>query len=127
MIDVTLANLLAGALEERFADELRKVVKNIQDPNTDAEAKRVIDIKISLQPFKGNRGICGFVVSCSSKLGKDSPLEGFITAGVDPISGRVEAQEHRPRQQQLFETKAEKKIRQQLHDAELHDAEQNGN
>jgi hypothetical protein len=114
MIDISLANLNDGGLEERFQDELRKVIKNIQDPNTDAEAKRSIDIKITLQPFKGNRDICGFVVSCSSKLGKDSPLEGFITAGVDPISGTVEAQEHRPRQQQLFESPTEKQIRQRL-------------
>lgn len=117
MIDITLANLDGGALEERFADELQKVIRNIQDPNTDPEAKRAIEIKVTLQPMKGNRDICGYTVSCSSKLGKDSPLEGFITAGVDPINGTVEAQEHRPRQQQLFETPAEKKIRKQLESA----------
>ncbi|MGV0961780.1 MAG: hypothetical protein ACOYB1_18300 [Limnohabitans sp.] len=110
MIEMSLANLDGGALEERFQYELKKVIKNIQDPNTDAEAKRTISISISLQPFKGNRDICGYMVSCSSKLGKDSPLEGFITNGMDPITGEIEVCEHRPRQANLFESPAAKKI-----------------
>lgn len=117
MIEITLANFGGGALEERFQDELKKVIKNIQDPNTDAEAKRTIDIKVTVQPMKGNRDICGYVASCSSKLGKDTALEGFITAGMDPITGLIEASEHRPRQGTLFETQVGKKLRQNLGEA----------
>lgn len=114
MIDITLATINGGGLEERFQDELRKVIKNIQDPNTDAEGKRQINIAVTIQPVKGNRDICGYVASCSSKLGKDSPLEGFITNGVDPITGEVEAQEHKPRQQTIFETPTQKALRENL-------------
>ena len=114
MIDITLATINGGALEERFHDELRKIFKNIQDPNTDADTKRTITITVAIQPVKGNRDICGYVAGISSKLGKDTPLEGFITNGVDPISGEVEAQEHRPRQQTIFETPEGKVVREKL-------------
>jgi hypothetical protein len=114
MIEITLAGFGGGALEERFQDELKKVIKNIQDPNTDAEAKRTIDIKLTIQPMKGNRDICGYVASCSSKLGKDTAMEGFITAGMDPITGQIEACEHRPRQATLFENETGKALRKNL-------------
>lgn len=48
--NLTLSNLAGGALNERFSEELAKVIHNIEDPNTDATAKRKIVITVVLAP-----------------------------------------------------------------------------
>ena len=102
MIDLTLANLREGALEEMFQGELEKIIKDIQNPNTDPMDKRSISIKVSFAPFKNNREMCGIVVSCNSKLGKAVNIEGFVSMAMDPISGEVAAGEYKPKQQDMF-------------------------
>ena len=47
---LTLSNIANGAINERFQEELARVIKNIEDPNTDATAKRKITINVVLSP-----------------------------------------------------------------------------
>ena len=102
MIELTLANLKEGALEEMFQGELERVIKDIQNPNTDPVDKRAITMKVVFAPFKGNREMCGIVVSCNSKMGRSTNIEGFVSMAMDPISGEVAAGEYRPKQQDMF-------------------------
>jgi len=47
---ITLSTLKGGALEERFQYELKKVLENIVDPNTEAKKQRKITIELILLP-----------------------------------------------------------------------------
>lgn len=49
---MTLANLGGGAAVERFQEELQKVITNILDPNTEAQAKRSVVLKVTIKPEK---------------------------------------------------------------------------
>jgi hypothetical protein len=64
---VGLANLGGGVLEELFGRELGQVLKNIEDPNTDAKAVRKISVEVSIKPNE-NRDFCAVTVSCKSSL-----------------------------------------------------------
>lgn len=63
---ITFSTIAAGALEERFQQELEKVIKNMIDPNTDFKAAREITVKIK---FRGNeqRNIAGVDYSIAAK------------------------------------------------------------
>jgi phage-related tail fiber protein len=45
-----LDQLMNGALNERFNSEIKKVWRNVLDPNTDPKAKRKLTVTISLRP-----------------------------------------------------------------------------
>lgn len=45
-----LSEIGGGALQEVFELELKKLLLNIRDPNTDAKAKRKITIDLSFKP-----------------------------------------------------------------------------
>lgn len=47
---VDLNDFANGALAARFNEELKKVLENIQDPNTKAKSARKITLTLSLQP-----------------------------------------------------------------------------
>lgn len=63
---LNLTNLGDGAAEEMFQDELKKVVGNCLDPNTVRKAKRVITIKVTLEPNQ-DRNECAVAVEVVSK------------------------------------------------------------
>ena len=44
-----ILRLANGAMRNQFDRELRRVLENIQDPNTKAEAKRSITVKIEFR------------------------------------------------------------------------------
>jgi hypothetical protein len=95
---VSLATLLGGVAVERFDDELARVLANIVDPNTPAEAKREVTLKLSLKPDKG-RDMGRVEVAVSSKL---APAEKLGTRMFISMtrSGPV-ATEHNPQQPML--------------------------
>lgn len=62
-----LTTLGGGVAVERFAEELERVIGNIMDPNTDAKAKRSIQLKVTIKPTK-DRDFGHLEVSCESKL-----------------------------------------------------------
>lgn len=66
--ELSLGKLDNGGLEERFALQLRKVIDNIDDPNTDPEAKREVNIKITFKPIDDGRRIIRVSYLCEPKL-----------------------------------------------------------
>lgn len=52
-INVQLSEIDNGGLQQRFENELARVIENIIDPNTDPDKKRKIQINIEVVP-KGN-------------------------------------------------------------------------
>lgn len=64
---VSLADLGRGAAVEKFAVELERVLENIADPNTDAEAKRKITLTVTFLPNE-DRDTVATVIDCGSKL-----------------------------------------------------------
>jgi len=54
--EVTLSNILNGALEEKFKIEVQKVMENITDPNVKKGAVRTIDIKLQIKPEYDSNG-----------------------------------------------------------------------
>lgn len=60
---LSLEELAEGAIGERWDYEFGRLIENALDPNRDAEAKRVITLKITLQPNeKRNGGRMDFTV-----------------------------------------------------------------
>lgn len=78
---VSLSNLARGAVVERFDDELRRCLENIQDPNTTL-AVRTITLKVKIKPDQ-NRDFGGVGVTCSSTLAPACPVETKISIGKD--------------------------------------------
>jgi hypothetical protein len=64
---VSLATLNSGAAIEQFDNELDAVLQNILDPNTKAEAKREVILRIIIQPAE-NRRHGDVTIAVSSKL-----------------------------------------------------------
>lgn len=84
----TLAN---GAVEERFQQELEKVLKNIMDPNTDFKAARNLTVKLS---FKTNeeRQIASVDFSIVPKVAPVKNIQTAIIIGED-MTGQVVTKE----------------------------------
>lgn len=88
---VKLSTLGGGALEEMFAEAVVNVAKNIDDPNTEAEAVREINIKIKIKPTKSREAVV-YEVSCDPKLSKQKSAAGFLfVSGKADETGLYEA------------------------------------
>lgn len=95
--ELTLSNLGGGAAEELFTRELKKVLDNIANPNTEADAARDITLKIKFKPGK-DRDTMSIGIVASSGL---APFKGHSTIafiGKDNTTGRMVVVEHNPRQ-----------------------------
>lgn len=53
---ITLATICDGGVPEVFERELREVIANITDPNTDPEAVRSLTIKFVFRPYEDRSG-----------------------------------------------------------------------
>ena len=77
MQKVELGKIQNGAIFDLFDEELRKVLANIEDENTVANAERSITMKIAIKPDKTRR--TGEVkVQAFSALAKVKPAESFL-------------------------------------------------
>jgi len=72
---VTLTNLADGAAVELFQEALSSVLRNISDPNTDAEAVREITLKVKIKANE-ERQVGAVSVSAAAKL---ASLKGVNT------------------------------------------------
>lgn len=72
MKTVSLGEIGGGAAVELFGAEMEKVLANIADPNTDAEAKRTITVKVTIQP-NDQRDIGETLIHVTSKLASAKP------------------------------------------------------
>lgn len=98
MTSVGLGTLGSGAAAEMFDDELQKVLANIEDPNTDPEAVRVIVFKVEIRPTP-DRATSAVSIACTSKLA--SVRKAATTLFLGRQAGRRVALEHDPHQLQL--------------------------
>jgi len=95
-----LKNLARGALVEHFGDELKKVMANIEDERTDAEARREIAIIIKFKPQK-TRVTVTVAATIKTKLAAPKDLQASIFM-VRNGSGEAIAINNNPEQPDLF-------------------------
>ena len=72
---VSFATLASGAAIERADLEIKRVLKNIMDPNTSAKAAREVNIKIKIKPSE-DRGAGEVEIQATSKL---APVTEHVT------------------------------------------------
>lgn len=92
MQHIDMEKFANGAFTEQINRELKKVTENIQDPNTDATAKRRITVVIEFKPNKA-RNFVTTGVQAKSTL---APALGAVTAlsmGKNIRTNEVEAVE----------------------------------
>lgn len=70
-----------GAGKEKFDEELDKVLKNIQDTNTNWKDRREITLKVTVIPSSDERREAKVVIEASSKLAKPKPFVSTLVLG----------------------------------------------
>lgn len=98
---VSLANIGNGAALERFDHELKKVLANIKDPNTDPKKARKITLEIVLQPHGDRLGMQAHI-SCNSKLASVPAVPAGTIFMLKNEEGEIQAYSHDIRQDSLF-------------------------
>lgn len=73
--EISLANLGAGVAIEKFGEEMKRVVENILDPNTEATSKREIILRVAFKPTSDRR-MAAVAVATQAKL---APSTCFAT------------------------------------------------
>lgn len=100
--EVSLQNIGNGVALELFERELKNVLKNIADINTDAKATRKITLEVSITPNEtGEVGACS--VKCTSKLAGLSPVKATMHFAHN--GKELQAFEHNKTQPSLFDNK----------------------
>lgn len=102
---VNLENLGKGAAAEMFQSELERVIANIHDPNTKADAVRGVTLKVKIKPDKNRRDFASVEISCDGKLAAIMPYETSLYTGMD--NGKGVATEFNPDQGHLTVTSEE--------------------
>lgn len=82
MEEVRIGTLANGAVEERFNQSLRKVLHNIQDPNTDHKKKRTITMKVTLEANE-DRSLCKVDFSVTEALALVKNVQTALLVGTD--------------------------------------------
>lgn len=95
---VTLSNLANGAADQLFHAELQRCLENIQDPNTKAEAPRVITLKITLLPDE-KRQFMDVEIQSACKMAAIKPTETRVH--IARVRGQNLAKEQRAPQMGL--------------------------
>ena len=95
---VTIETLNSGAIGELFSEEFAKILANIGDPNTSAQAERSVTITVKVKPNK-DRQTAQTAIEVSSKIAKIRPSESFALLSFD--GDRVSAYATDPKQLDL--------------------------
>ena len=90
---IDLEMLAGGAFHEKVNEALAQVAENIQNPNTDASAKREISIKIKFAPSK-NRQVVGTNIQVTTKLAATEAIETEMIMGMNARTGEIEISEY---------------------------------
>ena len=88
---LSLENIKDGAAVELFQMEMKKVLKNIMDPNTEWKTKRSIRIDVDFHPDE-NRQLGSIDVQVSCKTAAPRKISTNVAFGMDS-KGHVEAKE----------------------------------
>lgn len=95
---VTLDSLKAGGVLQLFDEELKKVLENIMDPNTEPEAVREVRLVVKIKPDR-DRATAAVAIIPSAKLAPAVALGTRMFFGKK--AGQVLAWEHDPQQMDL--------------------------
>ena len=90
---LNLNEIADGALQEKINAAMRKVLENMQDPNTPYKVKRGITVKLGFTQTE-SRGDAVVDVSVETNLAPASPLQTMMSIGKDLRSGEVYAEEY---------------------------------
>lgn len=88
-----LRNIAGGALQEKVDDAMRRVLDNMQDPNTPWKVKRQITVKIAFTQNE-ERDDTAVDLSVETKLAPVSPVRTRMSIGKDLRDGEVYAEEY---------------------------------
>ena len=88
-----LQNIAGGALQEKADEAMRKVLENMQDPNTPWKVKRQITIKIAFTQNE-ERDDTAVDLSVETKLAPVSPVRTRMALGRDLNNGKTYAEEY---------------------------------
>lgn len=72
--DISILDMMNGAIGERAAYELTRIMKNCRDLNTEAKKARTLTIKLSIVPTE-NRDSVAVRAEVSSKLVPVKPID----------------------------------------------------
>ena len=84
----SLLEMAGGAIKERADYELTRAIENITDPNTNPTAKRVITIKLTLQP-DAERKMITVTAQAQSKLEPTVPVKTALCLTGDDVNGEA--------------------------------------
>lgn len=73
--EISILDMMNGAIGERTAYELTRIMKNCRDFNTEAKKARTLTIKLSIVPTE-NRDSVAVRAEVSSKLVPVKPIDG---------------------------------------------------
>lgn len=96
---VTLGTLKGGAAIELFDAELDKVLRNIEDMNTDHKTARRITVTVEFKPSE-DRTMGDVTIKATTKLAGLKPSRGLVYFGRH--RGQPVAIENDPQQTELF-------------------------
>lgn len=91
--NINIEKLAGGAFAEKFNEALMAVAENIQNPNTDATAKRAITINIKFAPNK-SRQLVNATIGVTTKLASTEEIDTQMIMGVNMKTGKVEIAEY---------------------------------
>lgn len=76
-VSANIGNICGGAVPEQFEHEMRRILANIADVNTDAEAKRSLTLEFKFSPSPGRKAaVVTFI--CKSKVPGVTGVAGSI-------------------------------------------------
>lgn len=90
---LNLNEIAEGALQVKVNEAMRKVLENMQDPNTPYKVKRGITVKLGFTQTE-SRGDAVVDVSVETKLAPASPIQTMMSIGKDLRNGEVYAEEY---------------------------------
>lgn len=92
---VSLETLANGSAVDLFNTELSKVLENILDPNTKADAERSVTLKVTIKP-SDSRALGNVAISTTSKLAPPKAATTIMYFGTK--KGKAVAAERDPNQ-----------------------------
>ena len=91
--NINLEELAGGAFAEKINEALMQVAENIQNPNTEATAKRGITVSIKFSPNK-NRQLVNTSIAVQTKLAATEAIDTQIIMGKNFKTGEIEIAEY---------------------------------
>lgn len=91
-INLNLSELSNGAIQEKIDRELKKVMQNILDPNTDFNKARKVSITISMSANEQRNSITTDV-AVKSTLAPQKSVSTTVLVGRNENTGRIQAAE----------------------------------